>query len=140
MSKLCFCLNFSLAKREKILLLTTDCWLTLFSICFCKWIQGSTLGKYLWYGGKLIQFAANFVHIIISVHLSHDNLYFVQNIRGICKYNGILLPVCSCWICFSCWFALEKHSQELVSIDISIEAIFNICCLHYQGCQIIKLK
>ena len=42
-----FCLNFSLATSEKKLHLTTDYWLTKFSICFCKRLQGSILGKYL---------------------------------------------------------------------------------------------
>ena len=41
-----FGLNFSLATSEKKLHLTTDYWLIKFSICFCKRLQGTILGKY----------------------------------------------------------------------------------------------
>ena len=36
-------------------------------------------------------------------------------------------------------FAIPNRIS-LVSIDISIEANINLCCLHYQGCQKIELK
>ena len=50
-----FCLKFSLAKSKKNLhLTTTDYCFNKFSIFFGKWLQGSILGKYLWFW--IIQF------------------------------------------------------------------------------------